>query len=140
MSLDTICESEECHIVEQGILCTSLENVCLLDELTMKLLNIDLNKFENCTFEQLNEFDIVMSTTCTYSQKYMIDSHLEKNSLFRELNTTKYGILIKKNNAKHGQSIILHIEIIDGNVVMSETNFYYDPCNSGWVTIKKYVE
>ncbi len=89
-------------------------------------------KFKSCLFEDLQEGDIVSSSTMTWSQKYLLKIG------FEEYNMTKYGILLKKDLENNEESIILSYDSMTGS--FNKTNLYRNPGTSGGCTFEKFVE
>jgi len=95
-------------------------------------LNISHDQFIPCMFNDLQLGTIVMSTTYTYSQKYI-------NEMYEPYNMTKIGILTNKDVDDPGNSTIIQIKKSDNDgentVCCTATNLYADPRSSGCVMV-----
>ena len=100
----------------------------------INLINIDNihQNFRDCSFDDLNEGDIVYSWTMTYSQKYLLKEE------FKDYNMVKIGILLNKNYNNKELSIILKYD--NETKVFTETNLYRDPGTSGSFGFNKINE
>jgi len=78
--------------------------------------------FVEAKFVDLKEGDIVKSYTMTYSQKYFREG-------YEDYNTTKKGILIKKDSVVPEYSTIYYYD--NYNNKYEESRFYADPGSSG---------
>ncbi len=92
-----------------------------------KLLN---DNFQQTSFNNLINGDIVKTTTMTYSQKYLLYDD------YKDYNTTKMGVLIYKNNDDPSNSILYMYNYDTNNFI--ESKLYSDPGTSGCFFIEKY--
>lgn len=104
------------------------------DNLRKKAQNINWNEiydeyFVETKFMDLNEGDIVKSYTMTYSQKYFKEG-------YEDYNTTKIGVLIKKDLDLPEFSTLYYHNYYDNS--FEETKLYVDPGSSGIYVLYKY--
>ena len=111
-------------------------NTRFRENLKKKAVNIDWKdiydeNFVETNFADLNEGDIVKSYTMTYSQKYFREG-------YEDYNTTKKGVLIKKDIDSPEYSIIYYYNSYNNKY--EESRFYADPGSSGIYVLYKYKE
>lgn len=93
---------------------------------------LDDQKFQSCSFDEMNVGDIVKITTFTNSQKYFFKGGYE------DLNMTKTGILIEKNIEKHDLSKMLKYEQDTG--LFSNEYLFRNPGTSGGYYFERYIK
>lgn len=103
--------------------------IAMMHYLLNKTCNVKSSDFEICSFDDLHNGDIIMSTTMTNSQKYICKTGCE------EYNMTKYGILFQKNIDDPENSILFRYDK-DENTFMF-TNLYRNPGSSGSFLLRR---
>lgn len=91
------------------------------------------NNFVQVSFEELKHGDIVMSSTFTYSQKYLMVEGYE------EYNCMKFGVLLEKDLTNPNKSLMYQI-LDSSGFDFVETNLYSNPGSSGGFTLYKYFD
>jgi hypothetical protein len=103
-----------------------------LEGLKDKVRNLNRSNFVPCSFDEMNNGDIVLSWTMTNSQKYLLKPGYE------DYNKIKYGVLLEKNIEYPQSSILLEYDLCSDT--FEETNFYVDPGTSGGYSLEKYID
>lgn len=115
-----------------------LKSMAIYHDWDKILSNVSKN-FIPVSFDELKEGDIVMTSTFTYSQKYLMYAGYE------EYNMKKIGVLLTKNNDNPSASNLFMKTYWDDNEEEEEeeeefeqVNLYSDPGSSGGFILYKY--